>query len=118
MGPRSEARMGEQRDERYVFPPVVGFRLRTHSTDHAVEVTAHGVLDADTGVLLVDAIRACSTWNGVRSVVVDIRDVTEIEPSALPALVEARRCVTAAHCTVVIRWPLFAAEDALELQRL
>jgi anti-anti-sigma factor len=99
--------------------PTLGFHLTTDTrADGVVEVAAAGELDLATSALLREAIDICCERDGLRVVIVDLRDLTFIDSTGLRALWHAREKTQSVGCELVLRSPSEAVRHLLKITKL
>jgi len=99
--------------------PVLGFHLSTSTPDDGlVEITAAGELDLATSALLREAVDVCCERDGVRVVIVDVRDVSFVDSTGLRALWHARERAQGVGAELILRSPSPAVQHLLKITKL
>jgi len=99
--------------------PALGFHLTTQSpSDGVVEIVAAGELDLATSDLLREAVDICCDRDGVRVLMIDLRDLTFIDSTGLRALWHSRERAQGIGCELVLRSPSEAVRHLLTVTKL
>ena len=97
----------------------LGFHLSTQLLDDGVvEIAAAGEIDLATSQLLREAVDVSCKREGLRVVIIDVRDVSFIDSTGLRALWHAREKAQAAGCELILRSPSDAVRHLLKLTKL
>jgi len=98
---------------------VLGFHLSTSTTDDGiVEIAAAGELDLATSELLREAVDVCCDREGVRAVIVDLRDLSFVDSTGLRALWHARERAQSIGAELILRSPSAAMRHLLKITKL
>jgi anti-anti-sigma factor len=99
--------------------PALGFHLSTTSpSDGVIEIAAAGELDLSTSELLREAVDVCCDRDGLRVLMVDLRDLSFIDSTGLRALWYSRERAQSAGCELVLRSPSDAVQHLLKITKL
>jgi anti-anti-sigma factor len=99
--------------------PALGFHLSTSSpSDGVVEIVASGELDLATSGLLREAVDVCCERDGLRVLLVDLRDLSFIDSTGLRALWHSRERAQDRGCELVLRSPSEAVKHLLKVTKL
>lgn len=97
----------------------LGFHLLTSSpTAGVVEIAAAGELDLATSDLLREAVDVCCDRDGLRAVILDLRELSFIDSTGLRALWFARERAQDCGCELVLRSPSEAVRHLLKVTKL
>ena len=98
---------------------VLGFHLSTSTPeDGIVEIAAAGELDLATSELLREAVDVCCDRDGVRVVIVDLRDLTFVDSTGLRALWHARERAQSVGAELILRSPSAPVQHLLNITKL
>jgi anti-anti-sigma factor len=104
---------------RRVGRPTLGFHISTATPeDGIVEIAAAGELDLATSELLREAVDVCCDRDGVRVVIVDVRDLTFVDSTGLRALWHARERAQSIGAELILRSPSPAVQHLLKITKL
>ena|SRR5438552_11368751 len=111
--------IGRTNGDRRVIGSLVGFHLATQSpADGVIEISAAGELDLATSAMLREAVDVCCERDGLRVVIVDMRDLTFVDSTGLRALWHARERAQAAGAELVLRSPSESVKHLLKITKL
>jgi len=97
----------------------LGFHLTTSTPDDGmVEIAAAGELDLATSELLREAVDVCCQRDGIRVVIVDLRDLTFIDSTGLRALWHARERAQSIGAELILRSPSPSVQHLLKITKL
>jgi anti-anti-sigma factor len=109
-----EARNGDRRGR-----PAFGFHISTATPeDGIVEISAAGELDLATSGLLRETVDVCCERDGVRVLIVDLRDLTFVDSTGLRALWHARERAQSVGAELILRSPSPAMQHLLSITKL
>lgn len=97
----------------------LGFHISTSSpSDGVIEISAAGELDLSTSALLREAVDISCERDGLRLLMIDLRDLSFIDSTGLRALWHAREQAQSSGCELVLRSPSDAVTHLLRITKL
>jgi anti-anti-sigma factor len=98
---------------------VLDFHLATQSPEAGiVEISAAGELDLATSGLLGEAVDVCLRGDAVKTLIIELHDLTFIDATGLRALWHARQQAQSVGCELVLSSPSQAVTHLLTLTKL
>src|SRR5437879_4641644 len=99
--------------------PALGFHVQTNTGEDGVtEIIVAGELDLANSSILREVVDMCCDRNGVKTLIVDVAELSFIDATGLDALWSAQETMRSSGGTLYLREPSQAVERILNVTKL